>query len=217
MRILLVNQFYPPDMAPTGRYLHDLAAHLVSRGHEVEALCSRTSYKGGGRYLPEEVCDGVRVHRPRTLGFGRLGAARAADYLSFLFGASWRAVSSRDHYDLTVCLTTPPYLGWVMPRLLGRRGGASVQWVMDLYPDVLLAHGTLPPLRLTTSSLRRLTTRQLSGSALVLTLGQRMQQRVRSYAGGRTRLECVPLWSMLPRTRKRWRRGDVSGDGCATS
>ena len=77
MRFLLVNQFYPPDMAPTGQHLHDLARCLVTRGHSVRVLCSRRSYDGGGEYAAEETLDGVEVRRLSAFGFGRRGAARA--------------------------------------------------------------------------------------------------------------------------------------------
>ena len=75
MKILLANQFYPPDMAPTGQHLHDLARCLVARGHSVRVLCSRRSYDGGGEYAAEETLDGVEVRRLSAFGFGRRGAA----------------------------------------------------------------------------------------------------------------------------------------------
>jgi colanic acid biosynthesis glycosyl transferase WcaI len=195
VRVLLVNQFYPPDMAPTGQYLHELAYCLVARGHVVEVLCSRRSYDGGGEYGAEEILDGVRVRRVSTFAFGRRGAGRAADYLSFLLAACGRAVRSVGGYDVTLCLTTPPYVGWVVPRVLGRRRGAVAHWIMDIYPDVLAAYGGLGARGLIYKSLRRLTRSQLSGSALVLTLGSRMQEKMRAYAGDGARLECVPLWT----------------------
>lgn len=221
MRVLLVNQFYPPDMAPTGQHLHELARCLVTRGHEVEVLCSRRSYEGGGGYGAEEVLDGVRVRRVATFAFGRSGAGRAADYLSFLVAACGRAVRSSREYDVTLCLTTPPYVGWVVPRMLGRHRGALAHWIMDVYPDVLAAHGGLSARGLLYKLLRRLTRSQLRGSALVLTLGSRMQERVRAYAGEGARLECVPLWSSFLdggpdeeavaswRRRRGWGPGDL--------
>ncbi len=197
MRLLLINQFYPPDLAPTGQHLHDLARCLVDRGHEVEALCSRHSYEGGGEYPGRELRDRVSVRRVRAFAFGRRGAGRAADYLSFLLAASGWALLSREPHDLTLCLTTPPYLGWVLPRALGRRAGAVGHWVMDLYPDVLTAHGVVTAGGLVDRALRRLTRGQLRGSALVLTVGERMQEKVRPYAEAGTRLGCVPLWPGL--------------------
>ncbi len=82
---------------------------------------------------------------------------------------------------------------------------------MDLYPDVLAAHGRFAARGFAYQVLRLLTTSQLRGSALVLTLGERMQERVRAYAGGRTRLESVPLWSGFLDTLA---AGQASGASC---
>jgi hypothetical protein len=72
MRILLLNQFYRPDVAATGQLLADVGEALAARGHEVHVICSRRRY-GGGSLTPaaDEVLDGVHVHRVLTTGFGR--------------------------------------------------------------------------------------------------------------------------------------------------
>jgi len=206
-------------MAPTGQYLHDLARCLVAHGHEVTVLCSRRSYDGGGEYPRESMVDGVRVRRLRAFGFGRRGPARAADYLSFhvALGLEARRLGP---FDLTLSLTTPPYVGWTVSRVLGRRGGARAHWVMDLYPDVLAAYGSVPSRGGTYRALQALTRRQFAGAALVLALGPHMRERVSRYVSGATRLEWVPLWgtpgasptdrskTRAPRERDGWTNDD---------
>ena len=71
VRALLLNQFYPPDTAPTGLVLHDLARTLVKRGHEVDVFCSRRSYDGEQRFPTREFREGVRVRRLAGLGWNR--------------------------------------------------------------------------------------------------------------------------------------------------
>jgi glycosyltransferase involved in cell wall biosynthesis len=198
MRILLANQFYPPDVAPTGQVLHDLGRRLAARGHSVTALCSRRSYDGGGAYAKEEMREGVAVRRLSALGFGRRGSAQAGDFLSFHVATLLGAGRRSEQFDLAVCLTTPPYLGWTVARALGRRVSAMAHWVMDLYPDVLSAHGSLPSSGLTYRALQRLTMRQFSTASLVLALGPWMRERVAPYVTGGTKLEWVPLWGMAP-------------------
>lgn len=197
MRILLVNQFYPPDMAPTGQHLHDVGRGLVARGHEVTALCSRRSYDGGGGYAAREVRDGVRVHRLPALGFGRRGAARAADYLSFHAATLLGAGHDRP-FDLSLSLTTPPYVGWTVAHAPGVRAARRAHWVMDLYPDVIAAHGGLSAAGWPFRFLEKLTRRQLAGAALVLALGPRMRERVARYVSPPTRLEWAALWGTVP-------------------
>ncbi len=72
MKILLLNQFYPPDVTATGQLPADLAAELVYKGHEVHVLCSRRVYGGGmEKYPAEQLINGVYIHRVAATGFGR--------------------------------------------------------------------------------------------------------------------------------------------------
>jgi glycosyltransferase involved in cell wall biosynthesis len=199
MRILILNQFYPPDMAPTGQVAHDLARCLVARGHEVTALASRCGYAGEGKYPAREVIDGVVVQRVAALSFGPKSHLRKLlAYGSFYVATAARLALLRPRPDVVVALTTPPYIG-LLARLLGLlRRWRRVHWIMDLYPDVMAAHGMLgrgPTGRLAASALRWLTRRELAGAAAVLTLGPDMAERCRPYVHPATRLEWVPLWA----------------------
>lgn len=189
MRFLLLNQFYPPDVAPTGRYLHNLAHELVARGHGVDVLCSRARYDHGTPLPPAEL-DGARVERVAGLGAGRGGLLRrGAGFAWFLAAAAWRS-RGLPRPDLVLALTTPPYLG-----LLARsRGVAHAHWVMDVYPDVLAAHGLVRrggPLWPALSALARLS---LRGSRLVVALGPGMQRALLPYAPADA-LRALPLWA----------------------
>ena len=141
MRFLLLNQFYPPDVAPTGQYLHDLAQTLVERGHAVRVLCSRRSYDGGADYAANETLNGVQIHRLRAFGFGRRGfAGKLLDYASFYLLLALRLFFTKYKPDVILALTTPPYIG-LLARFAARfHGCRHAHWVMDLYPDVLEAH-----------------------------------------------------------------------------
>jgi glycosyltransferase involved in cell wall biosynthesis len=194
VRLLLLNQFYPPDPAPTGRVLHDLARALVARGHEVQVLCSRHSYHGGADYPAQEVRDGIGVRRLRALSFGRAGhVGRALDYGSFLASLLGRLAAGRPRFDLVLALTTPPYLGLLAALAARRRRRAHAHWLMDLYPDALVAHGWLreggPALR----ALRRLARWQVRGAATVVCPGPRMAAHAEQGLG--VAVGWVPLWA----------------------
>jgi glycosyltransferase involved in cell wall biosynthesis len=191
LRLLLINQFYPPDVAPTGQLLHDLARELVARGHEVDVLCSRRAYQGGDRHPAAERLDGVRVRRVAApFGEPRGLAARIADQLGFLALAFVHGLRA-ERPDVVVALTTPPFIGALAKGLARLRGAAHAHWVMDLYPDVLRAHGVLAPgtaLRL----LRALASWQYAGARCVIALGDGMAATLAP--GLRAPLHAVPLW-----------------------
>jgi colanic acid biosynthesis glycosyl transferase WcaI len=187
VRFVLVNQFYAPDVAPTGQVLSDLAAILAARGHDVLVVCSRGSYDGGTRHAASEVRDGVHVRRLFTPRWG----GRSLQHAAFLSGLS-AALLRGPRPDAIVSLTTPPYVGLWVRAAANLRRVRHAHWVMDVYPDVLAAHGWLegagPAMRL----LRSLARLQLQGAALVLGLGPVQSRRVGAYA---PTVPWVPLWS----------------------
>lgn len=145
MRVTIVNQFYPPDVAPTGHLSASLAAHRARQGDEVTIVTSR------GGYLPasatvDNASDSADANVIR-LWTPRLGKAtvlkRCADYLSFYLGAAWRLMRLPAQ-DVIVTLTTPPYIAWtaVLHKMLHRRT-KLVLWNMDCYPELAERSGAL--------------------------------------------------------------------------
>lgn len=144
MRILLINQYYPPDTAPTGQLLSDLAKALVEQGHNVHVLCSRRTYGGGDVVLSaEQILDGAYIHRVNATGFGRgMLLGRLLDYLSFYVSATFRAMIM-PRMDVSVSLTTPPFISIIGLLLLRLKRTKMILWTMDLYPEVAVAYGYL--------------------------------------------------------------------------
>jgi glycosyltransferase involved in cell wall biosynthesis len=191
MHFLLLNQFYPPDPAPTGKYLHDLARALVSNGHAVKVLCSRRSYDGGSKFASHETIDRVDVFRVFATGFGRTSfVGKLADYATFYGSLFLRLLLMRIRPDLILSLTTPPYVG-----LLGKLAAKwhrcpHAHWIMDLYPDVMFAHGITRPKGLVPRLLQGLTRFQLRGAHAVIALGPVMAEKVSAYLlGGAIQVE----------------------------
>jgi len=193
VQFLLINQFYPPDLAPTGVYLHGLARALVERGHAVEVLCSRASYMGVGRYPAHETRDGVVVRRVAALGRGKGSLPRRlADAASSAALLAFAATFRGPRPDVVLSLTSPPYVGLIGKLASSLRRARHAHWVMDLYPDVLDAHGWLRHGSLGFSLLGFLTRKQLEGSCLTLTLGPHMARSVGRYGP----CAWVPLWGL---------------------
>jgi len=197
LRFLFINQFYPPDPAPTGRLLHDVATELVRRGHSVRVLCSRKQYGTGADLGGSDFLDGVDVRRVWATPFDtRRTAGRLADDGLFLLHAASHAVCS-PRVDLMLAMSSPPLVG--VAAALAHRGRrfAHAHWTMDLYPDVLEAHGRLKSGSWRSRALKALARFQFDRAALILTLGPHMAERVATHLDRRERVEAVPLWSDL--------------------
>ncbi|HYR57220.1 MAG TPA: hypothetical protein VEO95_01265, partial [Chthoniobacteraceae bacterium] len=111
MRVLFLNQYFPPDPAPTGVLFAEIAAELEKAGHAVDFVAARQEYraaqKQGGRLLREAralcqmLLDGLR--RPRA--------------------------------DVVVSGSSPPCLLVVATLVARWHRARSVHWIMDLYPE----------------------------------------------------------------------------------
>lgn len=223
MHLVFLNQYYPPDAAPTGVMLEAVAERLVADGHGVTVLCSAGGYAGERSKTtrrktqeeeePDATADPSPIQNPKSkiqnpsprilrIGATKLGRStflgKLLDYTFYYIGAAWKLMTMHPRPERIVALTTPPYLS-VLARIISKlRGGDYAHWVMDLYPDVMVAHGMLKDKSLTHGLLAGLARWGFGGKrcAAVLTLGPDMAERVDRLTGMGGRVAgWVPLWS----------------------
>ena len=198
MRILLLNQYYYPDVAATAQLATDLAEHLVQRGHEVTVVTSTRAYAGSDpeAHRPRRQHHrGVRIVRVPSTAFGRgTNLGRSVDYATFLSGALAQLFAGA-RPDVVVALSTPPLvaaLGLLAQRL---RGARLVYWVMDVYPDVAVKLGVLRADGVSTHALRRISNAVLAKADAVVALDEAMRERLVAAGGPRSRIEVIDNWS----------------------
>ncbi len=138
MRLTILNQFYVPDLAPTGHLAASLAEDRAARGDEVTVITSLGGYVAEGESERRTQSENPRVHRVWTPRLGKGSALRRIlDYAAFYWVTAFRMLFMR-RQDVVISMTTPPYIALTaaMHTLLRRRS-KLVLWVMDVYPDVM--------------------------------------------------------------------------------
>ncbi|MDP9292604.1 MAG: glycosyltransferase family 4 protein [Verrucomicrobiota bacterium] len=121
MRTLFLNQYFPPDPAPTGVLLHELGAQLSAAGHEVEFISSRQNYRKRPSKIP-------RIIRE----------------LAALASILWRGLWTRRPH-LVFSASSPPCMLVAATIIAKKHRVKSVHWAMDLYPELAVALGEIPP------------------------------------------------------------------------
>lgn len=120
MKIVILNQFAPPDDSPTARLAGELGEALESGGHRVTLISCPPGY------------------RERRRGSLRI----------FAEVGSWCGLLLRSlrvaNVDVWVVFTSPPLVVWVALVAARLRGGRVVHWVLDAYPDIAHVLGALP-------------------------------------------------------------------------
>ena len=89
MKLLLLNQFFHPDLSATAQIATDLAEDLAAGGIEVTALAARGSYLGGERLPARDRHRGIAIRRLWATSLGkRTLLHRGLDYASFYASAA---------------------------------------------------------------------------------------------------------------------------------
>jgi colanic acid biosynthesis glycosyl transferase WcaI len=196
MKIVFLNRFFHPDLAPTGQLAADVAFDLAAAGHEVHAVTSRLAYDGAGAGYPaEENVHGVQVHRVWTTRFGRSSlAGRALDYVSFYVSAFFMLAKILKQDDIVVAKTDPPLISVVGALAAWLRGARLVNWLQDVFPEIAVRSG----MRLLAGPLGALARVKRNWSVrralMNVVLGERMALEVARLVPG-ARLRVVANWA----------------------
>ena len=119
MHILFLNQYFPPDPAPTGVLLREVADRLRDGGHTVDFVDGRQDYRGGQQ-------TGGRMRR------------EMAALVRMFFDAL-----RRRRPDVVISATSPPCLLLVATAAAIWHRAKSIHWAMDLYPEIAVSLGEI--------------------------------------------------------------------------
>ncbi len=145
-RVVIVNQYYVPDVASTGHLLGELAPELAKLGFEVEVLTGRPSYGPPDTWQDcplRETVDGVTVRRLKVSRFSKdslLG--RAINYLTFMIPLTFVLLFQSRKDTVYLYTTSPPFLGSIGWFVSLFRKHQYVTLLYDAFPQIGIWVGT---------------------------------------------------------------------------
>lgn len=154
MRILVLSQYYPPEIGATQTRVHTLARNLAQRGHEVDVLCEVPNHPQGivhdgfRRPVVRRTLDGVRVRylwvktNPVKTTRSRLEFYGSYAAMATLAGAACRRP------DVVFASSPPLPVAAAAATVAGRHRVPWVFDVRDLWPEAAAAMGELSNPRL---------------------------------------------------------------------
>lgn len=181
MRILLLNQYYPPDTSATARMAAQVAETLAQT-HQVTVVAGRPSYDPDEYYpfawLRQEKRNQVMVERVGSTAYPRHQMRRrVSNYLSYLALAVPRALAIRP--DVVLAMTDPPVAGIVGAFIARLTGRPFVYNIRDLYPDMAVGGNIVRP-NSWVALWERMHRRALRQATRVIVLGDDMRDRILS-------------------------------------
>lgn len=143
MRLLILSQYYEPEIGAPQTRLSAVARELVSRGHAVRVLTAYPNYPTG-RVFPSYRHSrgwrregGLEVRRCWIFPVKSAGMSRLFSYCSFLFSSLWPLIlTCRGWSPDYVFIESPPLFLGISGMLAKRLTGVPYIFnVADLWPD----------------------------------------------------------------------------------
>lgn len=192
LKVLLINQYYPPDTSATANILQELVIKLSEAGYRVRVICGRPSYNPDWKresFFRTSHDSGVSVHQVRSSSVSREQMwGRVVNYLTFAFMATIRVLTTR-RPDVVIVGSDPPFAIWVA--LIAARGRPVVYSLRDLHPEFAIVSRMIKP-GLVANLWEVIHRMGLKRASLVVCLGGDVANRVRAKGVPANRIAVVP-------------------------
>ncbi|MEM9446949.1 MAG: glycosyltransferase family 4 protein [Cyanobacteria bacterium P01_E01_bin.6] len=139
-RLIILNQFFTPDYAPTGQLLSELVTNLSQQGVRIRVFAGQPAYAFQSTDAPSRETHGhvsIRRSRLASLWPSRI-RGKAVNGLFYCLRAALHLIRNAHHTDQILITTAPPFLpvlGYLAKMFLGM---SYVCLIYDLYPDVAI-------------------------------------------------------------------------------
>lgn len=164
MKILILTQFFPPEVGASQTRLYETAQALRCYGLDVEVFTSMPSYPRGeifdnykGCFFKKDQIDGINVYRVWSYASNDLGVLKRFFSYSSFTGLAMAALTSIKPRPGLVFVESPPLTLGVTGYLLSKAWGCP--WILnlsDLWPDSIFALGSMDKDSLAGKSLLKL-------------------------------------------------------------
>lgn len=143
MNILILTQYFPPEVGAPQNRLYELAIHLKKYGNSVTILTAMPNYpkrkifpKYKGKLYIKEKMNGLFVFRTFIYVNKRNSIlSRLLNYFSFVFSSLLWGIFSTNNFDLLVCESPPLFLGITAYILAKNNRARFVFNISDLWPE----------------------------------------------------------------------------------
>lgn len=143
MKLLILTQYFPPEVGAPQNRLYELALRLKSKGIEISVLTAMPNYpqmvihkEYKGKCYCKEDMNGLEVHRSWIyVSKSKKIIPRLLNYFSFVFSSLWFGLIKIRKHDVLLVESPPLFLG-ITAYLLSRAKKAKMIFnVSDLWPE----------------------------------------------------------------------------------
>jgi glycosyltransferase involved in cell wall biosynthesis len=143
MRVIILSQYFPPEIGAPQNRLYELAVRLKDKGIDIQILTAMPNYPKmeimddyKGRYYCIENMNNLEVHRSYIfVSKSKSIFFRLINYFSFVFSSLLIGAIKLKKADVLICESPPLFLGisgWILAKI---KGAKFIFNVSDLWPE----------------------------------------------------------------------------------
>jgi glycosyltransferase involved in cell wall biosynthesis len=176
----VITEFFPPDYAATGQLIEELVKQLEKRGIKIRVFTGQPGYAFTTAQAPAvEQLGNIRVQRSRaTQVWSNRIRGKAINGILFTVRTFLHIIKNSRKNDVFLLTSAPPFLsiaGYLSHLLLRF---PYVCLIYDLYPDIAIALGVIPPKHWLVKLWRAINRRIWRASQGIIVLSPDMKERV---------------------------------------
>ncbi|MBL7913302.1 MAG: glycosyltransferase family 4 protein [Bacteroidia bacterium] len=143
MKLLILTQYFPPEVGAPQNRLFELAVRLHKLGVDITVLTAMPNYPQmeihkdyvGKEYVYEEM-EGLKVHRSSIyVSKSKSIVDRLRNYFSFVISSARTGKNKLGNFDFLLCESPPLFLGYSAMRLAKQKNAKLIFNVSDLWPE----------------------------------------------------------------------------------
>jgi glycosyltransferase involved in cell wall biosynthesis len=142
--LIILSQYFYPEVASTGQLLTELAEDLVEYGYKIKVYTGKPSYyKNVEKYKKKELYHGIEIHRLFNTCLNKNSKlGKIFNSLTYFISIVFKLLSSKDRYPLLI-VSNPPFLPIVGLLFNKIKKQKYVFLIHDIYPDIAIKLGYL--------------------------------------------------------------------------
>ncbi len=143
MKLLILTQYFPPEVGAPQNRLFELAVRLRKLGVDITVLTAMPNYPQmeiyegykDKTYVYEEM-EGLKVHRSSIyVSKSKSIINRLRNYFSFVISSAKVGNAKLENFDFLLCESPPLFLGYSALRLARQKKAKLIFNVSDLWPE----------------------------------------------------------------------------------
>lgn len=197
-RVIIINQFFPPDFAAAGQLLKELTTELSKKNLNIEILTGQPSYASNIRKTNKfELKKNITIRRTiASKIWPKRVRGKAINGFLFCLRTSLRIIFKSRKENLIIYTSCPPYLpifGYLINKFLKI---PYLVLIYDVYPEVLINLNIFNKNHWLIKLWKSFNNKVFSNASEIIVLSEEMKKTIRKYDfTNKNKIKIIPSWS----------------------